>query len=186
MVKKSLWSRFLSISLELLRSLAIVFLFAFIIRYFLVQPFIVEGSSMEPNFHNREFILINKIVYQLHGPKRFDVVVFRNPRDPSVFFIKRIIGLPGENVKIEDDHIYINGKILSENFSLTQADTLVSDSQLNVLDLTLGQNEYFVMGDNRDESLDSRELGPLKKINIVGKFWFALYPLSFNRSSASP
>jgi len=182
MVQKSFWSRLLSVSLELLRSLAIVFLFAFIIRYFLIQPFIVEGSSMEPNFHDREFILINKISYQLYAPKRFDVVVFRNPRDPSVFFIKRIIGLPGENVKIENDQIYINGTILTENFISSQSETLISDSKLNVLDITLGANELFVLGDNRDESLDSRELGPLKKINIVGKYWFALYPFNYSRS----
>lgn len=148
---------------------------AFLVRYFLIQPFVVDGNSMEPNYHSNQYILINKITYQIHSPGHDDVIVFRYPKNTSVFFIKRIIGLPGDDVKISGGHVYINSQLQSESYLPSGVQTLIDDSPDKTFEQVIPQNQYFVLGDNRTESSDSREWGMLPKSDIVGKYWVTIY-----------
>lgn len=168
--------------IDLLKTGAIVFVLAFLLRYFAIQPYIVEGISMMPNYENREYLLAEKLSYLFGQPNRGDVVIFRYPKNPSVNYIKRIIGLPGEKIKIADNQVTIyntghpNGFVLSEEY--IPADFLTNTSYENgILEQTLKDSEYFVLGDNRENSSDSREWGTLPKINIIGRAWLTLVPL---------
>lgn len=147
------------------------------IRYFLFQPFLVSGSSMEPNFHNGDYLIVNEIAPRLHPLQRGEVIVFNYPLDPSKKFIKRIIGLPGETLTVKNHHIEVKmtsgkTKILQENAYLSILPTLKDFS------VTLGPNQYFVMGDNRRFSYDSRSWGPVPRKNIIGQVWLRLWPFS--------
>lgn len=144
------------------------------IRYFVFQPFIVKGQSMEPNFEDGDYLIIDELSYRFREPKRGEVVVFKNPRNPSQRFIKRIIGLPGEEVLIE------NGKITiikdGEKKVLEESKYLNSEWTGGDIQISLGENEYFVLGDNRNYSFDSRQFGPLSKKYIIGRVLFRLWP----------
>ena len=146
------------------------------VRYFLIQPFYVKGASMEPNFFDHEYLIINEISYRLDSPQRGDIVVFKYPRDTSQYFIKRVIGLPGETLAIKDGRITVyndknqDGLLLDETYLDASAKTFGDRT------VTLGPDEYFVMGDNRLASFDSRSFGPVKKSYIVGKVWIRGWP----------
>ena len=148
----------------------------FLIRSFLVQPFLVSGASMEPNFSDGNYLIIDEITYRFRSPERGEVVVFRFPKDPSVFFIKRIIGMPGDTVTIDAGRVtifnavYPNGRLLEEPYINSNT------SRTNNVSVILGSDEYFVMGDNRDASLDSRSFGPVKRSLIVGRTLFRGWP----------
>nr|AQS30056.1 hypothetical protein [uncultured bacterium] len=158
---------------------------AFLIRFFLIQPFYVSGPSMEPNFHNNEYIIVDQVTYRFRTPHRGDVVVFKWPQNTAISFIKRVIGLPGETVEVRDGRVTVynkqtpNGTVLSEAY-LQGVDTP------NEARRTLGKDEYFVMGDNRHNSSDSRIWGPVARHLIVGKVWVVIYPFSDFHSIASP
>lgn len=149
------------------------------VRYFLIQPFYVNGASMEPNFHDHEYLIINEIVYRVDDPARGDIIVFRYPKDPSQYFIKRIIGLPGEKIKIKDNKIYIyndkypNGVVLNEEVYLPED---MQTPYFSKSEFVLGDNEFFVMGDNREQSLDSRKFGAVPRRLIIGKAWIRGWP----------
>lgn len=152
------------------------------IRYFLIQPFYVKGASMEPNFYDHEYLIIDEISYRLNAPERGDIIVFRYPRDPSQYFIKRIIGLPGERVELKDGKVFIYNKESPEGQAIKE-DLYLSPS-IETKDygnkvFELKDNEYFVMGDNRNNSRDSRDFGPVDKSLIVGRVWVRGWP--FNR-----
>jgi signal peptidase I len=172
--------------IEVIKVVAIVFLSAIIIRTFVFQPFVVEGSSMEGNFHNGEYLFIEKVSYKLKNPKRGDVVVFRYPRDTRYNYIKRVVGLPGETIQIKDGKISINGTELREEY-LTNGQQTVVDSKAELkYEITLEEDQFFVLGDNRTHSSDSREWGPLDKQFIIGRSALVLYPQSSFRAIASP
>jgi len=147
------------------------------VRYFLIKPFYVNGASMEPTYYNREYLIIDEISYRFNLPQRGDVIVFRYPEDRSQFFIKRIIGLPGERVVIK------NGDVMIYNDENTDAMVLrepyLSDDTKTVIDTdaTMAADEYFVLGDNRNESLDSRRFGKLNKKDIIGRTWLRGWPI---------
>lgn len=145
-----------------------IFLFVYV---FLVQPHRVQGVSMEPNFENSELLLTEKISYKLSSPKRGDVIVFQAPVSRKVDFIKRIIGLPGETVKIE------NGTILINNHEYADRQKVLGQT-LGDKTVVLGKDEYFVLGDNRSASSDSRTFGSIKKNSIRGKVWFIYWPIA--------
>lgn len=153
----------------------VVFALAIIIpvRYFLIQPFYVKGESMEPNFYEYEYLIINEITYRLQEPQRGDVVVLRNPQEPSQFFIKRVIGLPGEKISVRERHVYINDQSLDESVYL-DASVQTTGTRAPV---QLADNEYYVLGDNRARSLDSRVFGPVTADEFVGKTWLRAWPL---------
>lgn len=161
---------------DFLRTLAIVFLAAFVIRHFLVQPFIVDGQSMQPTFKDQEYILVDKLTYQIREPNRGEVIVFHPPGEQQENYIKRIIGLPGETVEIRDSKIFVNGQAIPENYTQSDTETRVVPDAINMTQI-LGPNEYFVMGDNRNHSKDSRELGPIGKDRIIGRAWVVLFPI---------
>ena len=147
------------------------------IRYFLVQPFYVKGASMEPNFYDHEYLIIDELSYRFREPERGEIIVFRYPRDPSQFFIKRVIGLPGETVEITGGNVIMfntehpNGIKLDESY-LSGVSTNGKDR------VTLSENEFYVLGDNRDESLDSRSFGPIHRSDVIGRVWVRGLPLS--------
>lgn len=172
--------------LEIFKVVAIVFVCAFIIRFFFVQPFVVEGSSMEPDFHDGEYILIEKFGYRVHEPKRGDVIVFHYPNNPSIAYIKRIVGLPGETVQISGGKVSVNGTPLSEMYLAQSEVTYVAKDPDQPYEVTLGSEQFFVMGDNRQHSSDSREWGPLHKRFIIGRSALVLYPSDQFQAIASP
>ena len=145
------------------------------IRYFLFQPFFVNGQSMEPNFEDGDYLIVDELSYRLGEPQRGDVIVFNYPNDPSERYIKRIIGLPGETLEIINGKIYIieNG----DYKELNESSYLPSIYTSGNMEVTLGDNEYFVLGDNRPASSDSRRWGNLEKGYIIGKVWFRAWPL---------
>ena len=155
-------------------SLAIIIPF----RYFLVQPFFVKGASMEATFDDGNYILIDEISYRFRDPARGEVVVFRFPEDKTQFFIKRIIGLPEETVEIKNDQIIIHNKQHPEGFVLNEKYLSAGEHTIGDLRVRLDPNEYFVMGDNRLRSSDSRRWGPLNRSLITGKVFFRAWPIS--------
>ncbi|PIS05028.1 MAG: signal peptidase I [Candidatus Buchananbacteria bacterium CG10_big_fil_rev_8_21_14_0_10_42_9] len=140
------------------------------VRYFLIQPFYVKGASMEPNFHDNEYLIINEITYRFNDPERGDVVVFRNPNNKKEFFIKRIVGLPGETVAINNGRIVIKnnsnpqGIVLEEDYLEPGTKTLANNNK----EWTVPALHYFLLGDNREHSLDSRIFGPVDQDLIIG------------------
>jgi signal peptidase I len=165
---------------ELVKLAAIALVIIVPVRYFLIQPFYVKGTSMEPSFHNYEYLIIDELSYRFHAPQRGEVVVFRYPRDPQEHFIKRIIGLPGESVQIKNNHVYVfntlhpDGLILNEQYLDPREVTLANNENK----ITLKDNEYFVLGDNRDASQDSRFFGAVDKSFITGRVWLRGLPIN--------
>jgi signal peptidase I len=150
------------------------------VRYFLIQPFYVKGESMEPNFYDHEYLIIDELSYRVREPERGEIIVFKYPLDPKQFFIKRIIGLPGERVTIRDDQVYIskNGsepQLLNETY--LPADRRTELALHGFGDVTLGDNQYFLLGDNREQSKDSRTFGPVNKDFIIGRTWIRGWPI---------
>ena len=139
----------------------------------------VEGASMENTLHNGDNLIVDKLSYRFHDPDRFDIIVFPFQFQDNTYYIKRIIGLPGETVQIMDDgSIYINGEKLEENYGMEviKPETIGRAAE----PIELGDDEYFVMGDNRNNSSDSRTdmVGNIKRENIIGKAWLRIWPVS--------
>lgn len=172
--RKSFW--------ELIRYALIAIAIVIPIRVFIAQPFIVSGSSMVPTFENGEYLIIDEISYRVNNPKRDDVVVFRYPNDKKKFFIKRIIGLPGEIVDIKGSIVTITNKEHPEGLVLDQP--YVKNNSSNNTHFELGNNEYFVMGDNRGASSDSRYWGAVPRKLLIGKVFLRLLPI--NRVDITP
>ena len=151
------------------------------IRSFVIQPFFVNGQSMEPNFHDGDYLIVNEINYRFDDPKRGDVIIFHYPRNPKEFFIKRVIGLPGEKIEIRNNEITIYNKENPDGLMLDEIyipkDIITSKSYSQ----ELKNDEYYVLGDNRIASADSRVWGVLEKHFIVGKAWIRAWP--FNKFS---
>jgi len=144
-------------------------------RLFVFQPFLVRGASMEPSFHNWDYLIVDEISYRFRSPERGEVVVFKFPNDISQRYIKRIIGLPGETIKVQDGQVTISRE--KEKVSLDLKSYFSLDTPGSV-QTTLGENEYFVMGDNRHYSSDSRSWGTLPGDLIIGRVFFRVFPLS--------
>jgi len=162
---------------ELIKIFLLAMVIILPIRYFLVQPFFVRGASMEPNFLDGEYLVVDELSYQFREPERGEVIVFRFPGDTSQFFIKRIIGLPRETARIEDGQVIISNKEHPEGVLLNEAEYLPADLRTGgQVTITLGDNEYFVLGDNRSASSDSRSWGPLTEEAIVGRAWLRAFP----------
>lgn len=139
----------------------------------------VEGASMENTLHNGDNLIVDKLSYRFHDPERFDIIVFPFQFQDNTYYIKRIIGLPGETVQIMDDgSIYINGEKLEENYGMEviKPETIGRAAE----PIELGDDEYFVMGDNRNNSSDGRTdmVGNIKRENIIGKAWLRIWPVS--------
>ena len=175
---KSFFSEIKDFSLETIKIVAISLIVIVAIRTYVMQPFFVSGKSMEPNFHDGDYLIVDEISYRLDEPKRGDVIIFRYPKNTREFFIKRIIGLPGERVEIEGSRITIynnenqEGIMLDENIYIP-LETKTTGSY----DTILKDDEYYVLGDNRNASADSRIWGVLEEHFIVGKAWVRAWPV---------
>ncbi|MDD2671492.1 MAG: signal peptidase I [Syntrophales bacterium] len=147
------------------------------IRYFLFQPFFVKGMSMEPNFDDGQYLIVDEITPKFDGYKRGEVIVFKFPQNPSQYYIKRIIGLPNEAIEFFDGKITIKEPGNESGFVLDEKKYLPYESvNYQNLKITLKNNEYFVLGDNREASADSRRWGTLPSKYIVGKVWLRAWP----------
>ncbi len=147
------------------------------IRLYIAQPFVVSGASMVPSFHNGNYLIIDEVSYRFEEPTRGEVIVFRLPQETSKFLIKRIAGLPSETIFIKGNEITIKNTENPEGFLWPQGD-LNGATSTGDLEITLGSDEYFVLGDNRNASADSRLWGTLKRELIVGRPFLRLFPIS--------
>ena len=155
----------------------VVLLGTYLLITFVGQRTSVSGSSMEPTLSNNDQLILDKISYRFSEPQRFDIIVFPFQYAENTFYVKRIIGLPGETVQIDlQGNIYINGQILNEDYGKET----INFAGLAVEPITLGDDEYFVMGDNRNNSSDSRDpsVGNIRRSNIIGKAWVRIWPLN--------
>lgn len=146
------------------------------IRFFIAQPYIVSGSSMDTTFSDGQYVIVDQLTYRFEPPQRGDVIIFKYPKDPSKYFIKRVVGLPGETVIVAPGQVEIKNSAHPNGFTLNEPYT--SSPWADNVTTTLGPNHYFVMGDNREASLDSRAWGPVPVANIVGKTFLRLWPVT--------
>lgn len=167
-------------TVSLLLFMAVVYLLCMGLIRYVVQRSVVEGSSMYPTMEDGDSLMIDKISYRFREPERFEIIVFRYPHGQDTYYIKRIIGLPGETVRIQDGRVYINGELLEESYG---TDLIRNAGRANQ-EITLGTDEYFVLGDNRNVSSDSRDpsVGNVSIEQIVGRVMFRVYP--FDRFGA--
>lgn len=168
--------RFFDEAWEIVRVLLISLAIVAPIRYFVAQPFVVRGASMEPNFTDREYLVVDEASYHFREPLRGEVIIFRYPADTRQFFIKRIIGLPGEKISIKKGRVNITNAAYPEGFTLEEAYLDQSIQTHPDIEMMLGGNEYFVLGDNRGGSSDSRFWGSLARKFIIGKAVFSAWP----------
>ncbi len=172
--------------LELVKVVALAGITIFLVRYFLFKPFYVKGASMEPNFYEKEYLIIDELSYRLREPVRGDVIVFHPPEDAKEFFLKRIIGLPGERVKVAEGQVIIYNKEHPEGITLDETylpKDLVTTGEQNVV---LNEDSYFVLGDNRPNSYDSRRFGPINRSMIIGRAWLRGWPFDRVQTFSAP
>lgn len=141
-----------------------------------MQPNQVKGASMEPTFLSGDYILTSKITYKLKTPERGEVIVFKSPKNPDIEYIKRIIGLPGDQVEVRDSELFINNKLVAENYISTETNLWDGGFLKNGEATIVPEGMIFVMGDNRPRSSDSREFGPVTLNSIIGQVFYRYYP----------
>ncbi len=174
---------FIASAADFIRTVIIVFALATILRVFIVQPFVVEGSSMVPRFETNDYLVVDKISYRVSAPERGDIIVFHYPNQPTINYVKRIIGLPGERVRIENNIVTVfntenpQGFTVNESIYL-QPSVVTAIPGTGSKEVVVTDNNYFVMGDNRPASSDSREWGLLPRENIIGRVVFQAFPLA--------
>lgn len=156
--------------IEWIQTISIALVVAFLVRQFLFQPYRVQMGSMLPTLHENNLIIVNKLIYRYQSPSRGDIVVFRPPNNTGVFYIKRVIGLPGETVEVKEGKVFINNEQINEMTYLSIETPGIFGPKV------LKKGEFFVMGDHRNNSLDSREFGPIQFSAISGKAVFILWP----------
>lgn len=166
----------IGVVLEIVQIAALALAIILPVRYFLVQPFVVAGVSMEPNFQDGEYLIIDELTFHFREPARGEIVVFHPPSDAEKqFYIKRVIGLPGEKVEVDEGKITIYNDANPNGFVLTEA--YIEDYTPGRDSETLGEDEYYLMGDNRDASFDSRAFGAVPIDNFIGRVWIRGLPL---------
>lgn len=171
--------KFFAFVLDIAKMVVISLAIIIPVRYFLVQPFYVKGASMEPNFQEHEYLMVDEITYRFKEPKRGDVIVFRYPKDPQEYYIKRVIGLPGDTIAIKDGAVYLtNAEGLTQKLNEDYLPTYTSTIALSEDPVKLSADEYYVLGDNRNGSKDSRSFGAVKKSFIIGRVFFRGWPVN--------
>lgn len=175
MEQRNIFGQIASFFLELLKVALLAGVTIVLVRYFLFKPFYVKGKSMQPNFYEHDYLIIDELTYRFREPDRGEVVVFRPPNDEKDFYLKRVIGLPNERVVVED------GKVVVYNDEHPQGilieEVYLEEETTGAVSVTLGPDQYFVLGDNRDASLDSRRFGAIDVDAIVGRVWLRGLPL---------
>ncbi len=163
-----------SFFVETIKLVVLALLIVLPIRYFIFQPFFVQGSSMYPNFEDRDYLIVDELSYRFREPQRGEVIIFKYPKDLSQLFIKRIIGLPGETIEIKEGKVFITKN--SETRPLEEDYVSSNNQTLGNIRVKLDKNEYFVLGDNRMFSSDSRRWGSVPEDYIVGKAYLRAWP----------
>jgi signal peptidase I len=164
---------------DFLQGIVVILAVLVMIYLFIISPQEINGASMEPNFHNGEYILTNKILYKFREPMRGDVIIFKSPRNKDIDYIKRIIGLPGDTVKLEGNVFYVNGQKVDEPYLAPDISIFGGAYLQEGEDSVVPPDTYFVVGDNRPHSSDSREFGPISREDFIGVAFFRYFP--FNR-----
>jgi signal peptidase I len=163
--------------IDIIQTLLLAAAVFLVIYVFLFRPFQVNGNSMHPNYYDREYILTNIIALHFEDPKLGDVIVFKSPENPDKDFIKRVIGTPGDTILVKNGNVYLNGKQLDESSYLNSS--IKTNSGLFIkegTEIKASNDQYFVLGDNRSNSSDSREWGFVSKESIIGKSFFVYWP----------
>jgi signal peptidase I len=163
---------------DLLKFAVIALAIVLPIRFFVAQPFIVNGASMDPTFITNQYLIVDELSYHFQPIARGDVIVFKYPNDVTKYFIKRVIGLPGETVQIEGTKVYIKNSEYPNGLQLEEDYIAPENAKDDHMLVTLKADEYFVMGDNRLGSFDSRAWGPVPKANIIGRPVLRLFPFN--------
>lgn len=161
---------------DFLQSIVVVMALMVMVYLFIMSPQEISGESMYPTFENGEYILTNKVEYKIHEPLRGDVIVFKSPSNKDIDYIKRIIGVPGDTVSLVDGKYYVNGKLLDESYLPPNLYTFAGSFLKENQEITVPAGYYFVSGDNRPHSLDSREFGVIPKTDIIGKALLRYWP----------
>lgn len=157
----------------------VVFMAILVMIYlFIISPQEINGASMEPNFYNRELILTNKIIYKLKPPKRGDVVIFKSPKNKEIDYIKRVIAVPGETIKLENSTFYINGQKLEEPYLPSTTYTSGGSCLTEGAQIIIPEGKYFLAGDNRAHSSDSREFCPVPLVDFIGQALLRYWPVT--------
>ncbi len=185
-IKLPAMKQFFAAALEILEMALIAIAAVFVVRTFLVQPFLVSGASMEPNFSNGDYLVIDEVTYRFREPARGEVIVFRYPGNDSSYYIKRVIGLPGERVTVKNGAVTVYSGDSRDGFRVPENYLPVGLKTSGDLDATLKSGDYFVLGDNRNFSFDSRSWGALPKNEIVGLVRLRLWPINEVKAFEAP
>lgn len=170
--------------LELIKVALLAGLTIGLIRYFLFKPFYVKGQSMEPTFYEHEYLIIDELTYRFREPERGEIVVFRAPGEQKDYYLKRVIGLPGERVKIEGRQIVISNSDYPQGIVVQEE--YLDEETLGSRTVTLAPDQYFVLGDNRSASYDSRQFGPIHRSAIIGRTWLRGWPFTRISTFSAP
>lgn len=162
--------------MEILETVVFIGSLFIVIYLFIAQPNQVKGESMMPTFQNGNYIFTSKVTYKIRDPQRGDVVVFHSPGNPEIEFIKRIIGLPGDTVMLENEEVYVNGKKLREPYTSDKTLPLPNGYAQESIPMTIPDGYYFVLGDNRPHSSDSRDFGPITYESMIGQVFYRYFP----------
>lgn len=174
----SIIKKIVNFILDFLETIVVALSIFVVIYLFIMQPHEIKGNSMEPNFSNNEYILTDKISYRLHLPARGDVVIFKAPVNPDVDYIKRVIGLPGDRIKIQNGSVFVNGEKLTEDYLKDPTYLSPGSFMSEGVEITVPPGKLFLMGDNRPHSSDSRAFGPVPIDTIIGRAFFRYWPVN--------
>jgi signal peptidase I len=163
---------------DFLQGIVVVLAILVMVYLFIMSPQEINGASMEPNFHNGEYILTNKILYKFRDPIRGDVVIFKSPMNKEIDYIKRVIGLPGDTVSLRDNSLWVNGEKVAEPYLAPDTPIFGGSFLGDGKSIVVPPGTYFVCGDNRPHSSDSREFGPIAKEDFIGVAIFRYFPFS--------
>lgn len=170
--------RFVNFILDFLETIVVALSIFVVIYLFLMQPHEIKGNSMEPNFKDKEYILTDKISYRLHTPVRGDVVIFKAPVNPDVDYIKRVIGVAGDRVKVQNGAVFANGEKLKEDYLKDPTFLFPGSFMTDGVEITVPEGKIFVLGDNRAHSSDSRQFGPIVINSVVGRAFLRYWPIN--------
>lgn len=170
--------------LELIKVAALAGVTIFLVRYYLFKPFYVKGQSMEPSFYEKEYLIIDELTYRFRVIERGEVVVFRAPIDRQDYYLKRVVGLPGERVRVEDNKVIIYNQAYPQGVVVEEK--YLEEDTPGAVTVNLGPDQYYVLGDNRDASFDSRRFGPVNRGDIIGRAWFRGWPFHRITTFRSP
>lgn len=164
--------------MEILETIVFVGSIFIVVYLFLFQPNQIKGASMEPTFYNGNYIFTSKVTYKLREPIRGDVVVFHSPKNPEIEYIKRIIGLPGDTIMIQNTSVFVNDRPINEPYISAATELIYGGFLQEGIPITVPDNHYFVMGDNRPRSSDSREFGPVTYDSLIGQVIYRYFPFN--------